>query len=187
MPFQTTLFLASEAATGSSSNFTVCYNPPIELDAAKTYELALISANIWRSWHNITPKNNKFRYSPSGDGSAWVDLSIPPGAYNITDINVELRPAGSDPELVCQKNSFLKVSVSLGGFGPSVAHGKHSVRRRCAGITCHLNHNGRRRAKRPRTLALASLLSSLSSLQDSRDFSSPRKDLVLGRDGGIGT
>ena len=60
-------------------------------------------------------------------------------------------------------------------------------RRRCAGITCHLNHNGRRRAKRPRTLALASLLSSLSSLQDSRDFSSPRKDLVLGRDGGIGT
>ena len=57
----------------------------------------------------------------------------------------------------------------------------------CAGITCHLHHNGRRRAKRPRTLALASLLSSLSSLQDSRDFSSPRKDLVLGRDGGIGT
>ena len=26
---------------------------------------------------------------------------------------------------------------------------------RCAGITCHLNHNGRRRAKRPHTLALA--------------------------------
>ena len=42
-----------------------------------------------------------------------------------------LRPAGSDPGVVCQKNSFLKVSVSLGGFGPSVAHGKHSVRRRC--------------------------------------------------------
>ena len=41
-----------------------------------------------------------------------------------------LRPAGSDPEVVRQKNSFLKVSVSLGGFGPSVAHGKHSVRRR---------------------------------------------------------
>ena len=34
-----------------------------------------------------------------------------------------LRPAGSDPEVVCQKNSFLKISVSLGGFGPSVAHG----------------------------------------------------------------
>ena len=43
---------------------------------------------------------------------------------------IQLRPAGSDPEVVCQKTSFLKVSVSLGGFGPSVAHGKHSVRRR---------------------------------------------------------
>ena len=46
-----------------------------------------------------------------------------------------LRPAGSDPGVVCQKNSFLKVSVSLGGFGPSVAHGKHSVRRRCVQAT----------------------------------------------------
>ena len=46
-----------------------------------------------------------------------------------------LTPAGSDPEVVCQKNSLLKVSVSLGGFGPSVAHGKHSVRRRCVQAT----------------------------------------------------
>ena len=47
----------------------------------------------------------------------------------------QLRPAGSDPGVVCQKNSFLKVSVSLGGSGPSVAHGKHSVRRRCVQAT----------------------------------------------------
>ena len=46
-----------------------------------------------------------------------------------------LSPAGSDPGVVCQRNSFLKVSVSLGGFGPSVAHGKHSVRRRCVQAT----------------------------------------------------
>ena len=46
-----------------------------------------------------------------------------------------LRLAGSDLENVCQKNSFLKVSVSLGGFGPFVAHGKHSVRRRCVQAT----------------------------------------------------
>ena len=57
----------------------------------------------------------------------------------------------------------------------------------CAGIACHLNRNDRHRAKRPRTLALASFLLSVSSLQDSRDFSSPRKDLVLWRDGEIGT
>ena len=50
-------------------------------------------------------------------------------------VELSLRPAGSDPEVVCQKNSFLKVSVSLGGFGPSVAHGKRSVRRRCVQAT----------------------------------------------------
>ena len=50
-------------------------------------------------------------------------------------LQIGLRPAGSDPGFVCQKNSFLKVSVSLGGFGPSVAHGKHSVRRRCVQAT----------------------------------------------------
>ena len=39
------------------------------------------------------------------------------------------------PELFAKKNSFLKVSVSLGGFGLSVAHGKYSVRRRCVQAT----------------------------------------------------
>ena len=52
-----------------------------------------------------------------------------------------LRPAGSDPEVVCQKNSFLKVSVSLGGFGLSVAHGKHSARRRCVQATKNQGRN----------------------------------------------
>ena len=46
-----------------------------------------------------------------------------------------LRPAGSDPRVVCQKNFFSKVSVSLSGFGPSVAHGKLSVRGRCVQAT----------------------------------------------------
>ena len=41
----------------------------------------------------------------------------------ILECSFPLRPAGSDPEVVCQKNSFLKVSVSLGGFGPSLVHG----------------------------------------------------------------
>ena len=51
--------------------------------------------------------------------------------HHVRKVRRQLRPAGSDSEVVCQKKSFLKVSVSLGGIGPSVAHGKHSVRRRC--------------------------------------------------------
>ena len=59
MPFQTTLFLNSSSASGVSSNFTVYFNPPIELVVTKTCELALISANIWYSWHNITTKKQQ--------------------------------------------------------------------------------------------------------------------------------
>ena len=62
-----------------------------------------------------------------GDGPSPIQV--------LYKIFFSLRPTGSDPEVVWQKNSFLKVSVSLGGFGPSVAHGKHSVRRRCVQAT----------------------------------------------------
>ena len=47
-----------------------------------------------------------------------------------TCVSSELRPAGSDPGAVCHKILFLKVRVSLSGFGLSVAHGKLSVRGR---------------------------------------------------------
>ena len=102
MPFQTTLFLDSSSASEVSSNFTAYFNPPIQLGVTKTYELALISVNIWYSWHNITAKNNKFRYSP--DGSVWVNLAVPPGAYNIVAINAEIKrlvkAKGHDPDNV---------------------------------------------------------------------------------------
>ncbi len=90
MGFETTLVLDSSTASGIASNFTVYFNPPIELDNTKTYELALISANIWYSWHNIHEKNNKFRYSPD-NGSNWVDVVLPNGAYNIIDINAGIK------------------------------------------------------------------------------------------------
>ena len=71
MVFQTTLVLdSSTAAYGKPAplNFTVIFDPPIELDPDKTHKLALISANIWYSWHNISAGNNKFRYSADGGG-----------------------------------------------------------------------------------------------------------------------
>lgn len=121
MPFQTALFLDSRSASGSSSNFTVYFNPPIELDITKTYEVALISANVWYSWHNITSKNNKFRYSPIGDGSQWFDLAVPPGAYNIVDINAEIKrlvkAKGHEPDNISVTPNYntLKSRISLAG------------------------------------------------------------------------
>ena len=119
MPFQITLFLDSSSASEVSSNFTVYFNPPIELGVTKTYELALISANIWYSWHNITTKNNKFRYSP--DGSVWVNLVVPPGAYNIVDVNAEIKrlvkAKGHDPDNngITPNYDTLKGRITLAG------------------------------------------------------------------------
>ena len=45
-----------------------------------------------------------------------------------------IKARGQWSQVVCQ-NFFLKVSVSLSGFGPSVAHGKLSVRGRCVQAT----------------------------------------------------
>lgn len=104
MTFQTTLFLESESSnSGTSSNFTVYYNPPIELDVNKTHELALISADRWYSWHNVSTSNNKFRYSDNG-GTTWYDLTLTSGADNVVDINVEIKRLikanGDEPDSV---------------------------------------------------------------------------------------
>ena len=96
----------------------------------KSAQLADLSDhNAWVQSSFRDSKFHTFRRSSQGQGEGKVE-----GSERVF-VMIALRPAGSDPEVVCQKNSFLKVSVSLGGFDPSVAHGKHCVRRRCVQAT----------------------------------------------------
>ena len=70
--------------------------------------------------------------------SEWLQITSKRTATqddNLGTGNSSGQGTGSDPDVVCQKNSSLKVSVSLGGFGPSVAHGKQSLRGRCVQAT----------------------------------------------------
>ena len=85
---QTTLFFDSKKCCGSSENFTSHFNPPLELDASKNYQVCLINASMWYSWYNINNENNKFKYY---NGSTWKIIGIPPGAYNIVDIDSNLK------------------------------------------------------------------------------------------------
>ena len=68
----------------SSSDFKVNYTPPIDLDT--DYEISLIQANIWYSWHNISDKfnNNTFEY---WNGTIWKRVTIPNGIYSINSLN----------------------------------------------------------------------------------------------------
>lgn len=62
------------------------FNPLIQLDKTKSYEMALVSLETYYSFPNIDATNNNFRYSPD-NGATWVDINIPEGSYEITDIN----------------------------------------------------------------------------------------------------
>ena len=73
-----------------SSKFRTRYNPLIDLDVRKKYEMALVNLETFYSFPNISATNNNFRYSPD-DGDTWVDIDIPEGCYEIADINEYLQ------------------------------------------------------------------------------------------------
>jgi len=54
------LLFDSRKGQGKSVDFTTRFNPPLQLDISKSYEIALINSEIWYAWHNITDQNNRF-------------------------------------------------------------------------------------------------------------------------------
>jgi len=90
----TTLLLDSSQTTGNSTNFTVDYNPPIELNPAKQYEIGLISCTCWNAIPNVkTGVNDEISFTPitSSPTSTTRRLKIPQGAYNITDLSKTVK------------------------------------------------------------------------------------------------
>src|SRR5688572_27036942 len=108
----TTIMEKVERNTSSKSSFYILlskksakirtkFNPLIELDAGKKYEMSLLNLETYFSFPNIDATNNHFRYIPDfnvrslDDGersddigsSPWTDVFIPEGCYEITDIN----------------------------------------------------------------------------------------------------
>ena len=68
------------------SNFNTRFNPKLELDREKVYEIALVNLETYYSFPNIDETNNIFVYSPD-NGNSWVKIKIPEGSYEIDDIN----------------------------------------------------------------------------------------------------
>ena len=62
------------------------FNPKIDLDREKVYEIALVNLETYYSFPNIDESNNIFVYSPD-DGNSWVKIKIPEGSYEIDNIN----------------------------------------------------------------------------------------------------
>ena len=76
--------------SGDKSSFNTPFNPKIELDRKKVYEIALVNLETYYSFPNIDDSNNTFVYSHD-QGQTWTKIKIPIGSYEIDDINNYLR------------------------------------------------------------------------------------------------
>ena len=72
--------------SNDKTNFNTRFNPKLELDEKKKYEIALVNLETYYSFPNIDETNNTFVYSPD-NGNSWEKIKIPEGSYEIDDIN----------------------------------------------------------------------------------------------------
>jgi hypothetical protein len=85
-PKESFCILLSERSTRIRTKF----NPLIELNKDKKYEMALVNLETYHSFPNIDSTNNNLRYSPD-NGETWFDINIPEGSYEIVDINEHVQ------------------------------------------------------------------------------------------------
>ena len=76
--------------SGNQSGFTTLFNPKIELDMKKVYEIALVNLETYYSFPNIDDSNNIFVYSHD-QGQTWTKIKIPTGSYEIDNLNQTIR------------------------------------------------------------------------------------------------
>lgn len=69
-----------------SSQIRTKFNPLIQLDKSKKYEMALVNLETYNSFPNIDSTNNNCRYSPD-NGITWFNINVPEGSYEIVDID----------------------------------------------------------------------------------------------------
>ena len=74
----------------NKSSFNTRFNPKLELDRDRVYEIALVNLETYYSFPNIDETNNVFVYSPDNCNS-WVRIKIPEGSYEIDDINNTIK------------------------------------------------------------------------------------------------
>lgn len=88
----TTIKLDSSSLSQPSDDFTINFGDPIVLNTTTNqdekikYEIALITADLWYSFSNISQElqNNTFKYY---NGAVWRDVTLPNGNFQVSDIN----------------------------------------------------------------------------------------------------
>ena len=76
----------SIVVSDNKTRFKSWFNPPIQLDKKKDYEIAFINLETYYSFPNIDKSDNCFTYSQNLV-PLWFDIIIPEGSYHVEDIN----------------------------------------------------------------------------------------------------
>ena len=99
--------------SGNQSSFNTLFNPKIELDRNKVYDIALVNLETYYSFPNIDDSNNIFVYSHD-QGQTWTKIKIPIGSYEIDDLNqtirFEMEKAGHYDEV--NNESYISISAN---------------------------------------------------------------------------
>ena len=69
----------------NKTRFKTWYDPSIQLDNKKDYEIVLINLETYYSFPNIDNSNNYFTYTP-GANAPWYNIIIPEGSYHFEDL-----------------------------------------------------------------------------------------------------
>ena len=69
-------------------DFTIKFEPSLQLDKDMQHELAMDQLSMTYSWHNINAEygNNQIKYSPN-NGSNWKTINFVDGVYSYDDLN----------------------------------------------------------------------------------------------------
>jgi len=72
------------------SDYTTPIYPPLEFGTDENWVIGLLSLETYYSFSNIDNTNNIFTYSID-NGTTWKTITLPPGAYEIGQINSEIK------------------------------------------------------------------------------------------------
>lgn len=111
--------LTSSAGDGTHGDFVIQFIPTIQLKGEQ-FEIALVSANIWYTWFNLSAAvgNVNFRYY---NGAVWKTAAFTDGLYSLDRMNSFIKSiisANGDTAanfLLAGDNSTMKALITLNG------------------------------------------------------------------------
>ena len=87
----------------NSASIQITFSPPLNLQANRDYQLAMVNLETYYSFANIRKGNNSFKLSID-EGKTWTLLHIPIGCYELKAINAEITRIRGNSDITILPN-----------------------------------------------------------------------------------